>query len=122
MMWVIVRVGLVTKKSSWVLWINMTVMATAVTGYPFAQDISPMCFTNVIFLDLPQKLHALLLSGLFLFYIYGDSLSLLAVVLNFATNLNVLAMIAGFIVSLFGLDVSFDSEDGNFAYCIICRA
>lgn len=121
MMLPIVKSGLVCKKSAWVLWINMTVMATAVTGYPFAQDVSPDCFTNVIFLDLPQKLHALLLSGLFLFYIYAESLSLLVVVLNFATNLNVLAMIAGFVVSLSGLDLSF-SDDSNSAYCILCRA
>jgi len=122
MMLAIVKSGLVCKKSAWVLWINMTVMATAVTGYPFAQDVSPDCFTNVIFLDLPQKLHALLLSGLFLFYIYAESLSLLAVVLNFATNLNVLAMIAGFVVSLSGLDLSFSDDDSNSAYCILCRA
>jgi len=121
MMIAVVKSGLVCKKSSWVLWINMTVMATAVTGYPFAQDVSTDCFTNIIFLDLPQKLHALLLSGLFLFYIYAESLSLLAVVLNFATNLNVLAMIAGFVVSLSGLDLSF-SDDSNSAYCILCRA
>jgi len=115
----IVRVGLVEKKSSWGLWIEMFIVATALTGYPFGEDISPKCFTTMVFLDIPNKFNSLVLAGIFLFTKYTGELSIQNTAWNFLTNINILAMILGLFVCISGAETSFEE---NVAYSMFNRA
>jgi len=106
----IVKVGLLQTDSSYAVWLNMFVVATALSGFPFAEDVSPKCFTTIVLLQIPQEFTGLVLSGMFIFMKYGGKIPVQTAAWNFLTNVNILAVILGLFVSISGVETAFEDD------------
>jgi len=89
---------------------NMIVGATAMTGFPFAEDISPRCFTTMVFVDIPNKFNALVLVGVFLFVQYAGKLPVKTTARIFVTNASMVGVILGLCVCISGVEIALEDD------------